>query len=50
MISRSVIRMIDELEKIPPMLELTFDSHTQPEAIRVRLEAFVDMLNGKRNK
>lgn len=50
MISRSVIRMIDELEKMPPMLELTFDSHTQPEAIRVRLEAFVDMLNGKRNK
>lgn len=47
MISRSVIRMIEQVEGIPPMLELTFDSHTQPEAIRVRLEAFVDMTRAK---
>jgi predicted nucleotide-binding protein (sugar kinase/HSP70/actin superfamily) len=50
MISRSVIRMIEEVEGFPPMLELTFDSHTQPEAIRVRLEAFTDMIKAKLNK
>lgn len=50
MIARSVIRMIEQVEGIPPMLELTFDSHTQPEAIKVRLEAFVDMIKSKIEK
>ncbi len=50
MISRSVMQMIEQLEGLPPVLELTFDSHTQPEAIRVRLEAFTDMLKAKKGQ
>ena len=50
MIARSVLRMIEQIEGIPPMLELTFDSHTQPEATRVRLEAFIDMLSSQEVK
>lgn len=48
MISRNVISLIEQVEGTPPMLELTFDSHTQSEAIRVRLEAFTDMLKAKK--
>lgn len=48
-ICSNVFKMIDSDEGLPPILELTFDSHTQIEAVKVRLEAFVDMLNAKKN-
>lgn len=48
-ITRNVLHLIAEKEGLPPMLELTFDTHTQPEAVKVRLEAFVDMLRSRKS-
>ena len=43
-VTRNVINMIDEIDGLPPVLNLSFDSHTQTEAVKVRLEAFIDMI------
>lgn len=48
-ITRNVLHLIAEKEGMPPMLELTFDTHTQPEAVKVRLEAFTDMLRSRKS-
>lgn len=49
-ISRNVFKVIDQTEGLPAILELTFDSHTQIEAVKVRLEAFIDMLQSRKGK
>lgn len=35
---------------LPPLCDIVFDEHTQPEAIKVRLEAFIDMLSFKKQR
>ncbi len=42
--------LISHKEMFPPMLSLQFDAHTTEENMKVRIEAFIDMLSSKREK
>jgi len=44
---RPILAAISKDKNIP-ILELSFDEHTSPVGVTTRLEAFVDILNGRR--